>query len=141
MEIPSLQPHCPHIPDDLTLGQLLFDHEHAIRPKEKAGTPWLVEDATGRRIGKEEVDISFWSSPDQWRDFDIVEYSSVSVLPLLPRPSATSTALVKTMLVRSRLLRRWSQVLTRIPFGSSSFQSESCWQASSVRLNRCRSHH
>jgi hypothetical protein len=58
MEIPSRQPHLPHIPDDLTIGQLLFDHEHSIKPKEKPGTPWFIEDATGRSIGKEEVNTS-----------------------------------------------------------------------------------
>ncbi|EKM79072.1 hypothetical protein AGABI1DRAFT_40522 [Agaricus bisporus var. burnettii JB137-S8] len=55
MEFQPLKPQLPHIPDDLTIGQFVFDHAHAVRPKEKPGTPWLIEDATGRSIGKEEL--------------------------------------------------------------------------------------
>ena len=47
------------VPDDLTITQLLLDGETAtgIRPKRPEGVPWLIEDATGRSIGLEEVRI------------------------------------------------------------------------------------
>lgn len=51
----------PHIPDDLTLPQFLLDSVHPRRPVRKEGIPWLIEDATGRRIGFEEVRVD--SSP------------------------------------------------------------------------------
>ncbi|EIM92300.1 amp dependent CoA ligase [Stereum hirsutum FP-91666 SS1] len=45
----------PHIPDDVTLPQFLLDSTHPRRPVRKEGIPWLIEDATGRRIGFEEI--------------------------------------------------------------------------------------
>lgn len=51
----------PHIPDDVTLPQFLLDSTHPRRPIRKEGIPWLIEDATGRRIGFEEVRLD--SSP------------------------------------------------------------------------------
>ena len=45
----------PHVPDDLTLVQFIFDSTHECRPSRPQGVAWLVEDATGRKIGLEEV--------------------------------------------------------------------------------------
>ncbi|KAH9964248.1 phenylacetyl-CoA ligase [Russula dissimulans] len=45
----------PHIPDDLTLVQFIFDSTHKCRQHRPQGSPWLIEDATGRKIGREEV--------------------------------------------------------------------------------------
>lgn len=47
----------PAIPNDITITQLLLDGKHAmgIRPKRPDGVPWLIDDATGREIGLEEV--------------------------------------------------------------------------------------
>ncbi|KAI0257049.1 amp dependent CoA ligase [Lactifluus subvellereus] len=45
----------PHIPDNLTLSQFIFDSTHECRPVRPQGVPWLVEDATGRKIGLEEI--------------------------------------------------------------------------------------
>ena len=50
----------PHIPDDLTLTQFIFDSTHECRPIRPQGVPWLVDDATGRKIGLEEVNILFF---------------------------------------------------------------------------------
>jgi len=47
----------PHIPDDLTLTQFIFNSTHKRRPHRPQGSPWLIEDATGRKIGREEVVI------------------------------------------------------------------------------------
>ena len=49
----------PHIPDDLTLTQFIFDSTHERRPIRPQGVPWLVNDETGRKIGLEEVTFSF----------------------------------------------------------------------------------
>jgi hypothetical protein len=60
----------PHIPDDLTLAQFIFDPTHECRPIRPQGVPWLVDDATGRKIGLEEVNmLSFGFMPA-----DIIEY-------------------------------------------------------------------
>lgn len=45
------------IPDDLTIPQFFLDYHHPLRPVRKDLTPWLIEDATGRRISYEEVRI------------------------------------------------------------------------------------
>ena len=45
----------PPIPDDLTIPQFFLDYQHPLRPVRKDLTPWLIEDATGRKIGYEEV--------------------------------------------------------------------------------------
>ncbi|KXN84605.1 4-coumarate--CoA ligase 3 [Leucoagaricus sp. SymC.cos] len=50
MEFSSLKPLLHHIPDDLTVGQFVFDCTHSTRPKGKEETPWIVEDATGRSL-------------------------------------------------------------------------------------------
>ncbi|KAF9236311.1 hypothetical protein BU15DRAFT_77152 [Melanogaster broomeanus] len=43
------------VPDDLTIPQFFLDSHHPLRPVRKAGIPWLIEDATGRHIGLEEL--------------------------------------------------------------------------------------
>jgi len=35
----------------------VFDATHPARPKGKEDTPWLVEDATGRLLSKQEVSL------------------------------------------------------------------------------------
>ena len=35
----------------------MFDATHPARPKGKEDTPWLVEDATGRFLSKQEVGL------------------------------------------------------------------------------------
>ncbi|KAF8810188.1 acetyl-CoA synthetase-like protein [Phlegmacium glaucopus] len=50
-------PHgsCPYSPDNLTIPQFLLDSQHPNKPLRKQGNPWLIEDATGRKIYFEEV--------------------------------------------------------------------------------------
>ncbi|KAF8843210.1 acetyl-CoA synthetase-like protein [Paxillus ammoniavirescens] len=43
------------VPDDLTIPQFFLDSYHPLRPVRKASIPWLIEDATGRHIGFEEL--------------------------------------------------------------------------------------
>ncbi|KAH9065666.1 amp dependent CoA ligase [Lactarius vividus] len=45
----------PYIPDNLTLAQFILDSTHPYRPLRPQGVPWLIEDATGRKIGLEEA--------------------------------------------------------------------------------------
>jgi hypothetical protein len=47
----------PHIPDDLTLVQFTLDSTHECKPIRPQGATWLIEDATGRKIGLGEVTI------------------------------------------------------------------------------------
>ncbi|KAG9315614.1 hypothetical protein JVU11DRAFT_3256 [Chiua virens] len=44
-----------YVPDDLTIPQFILDSSHPLRPVRKSGTPWLIEDATGRHINGEEL--------------------------------------------------------------------------------------
>ena len=53
----------PHIPDDLTIPQFFLCTNDPVRPVPKGVTPWLVEDATGRQIGYEEVRAPFGQRP------------------------------------------------------------------------------
>ncbi|EIW81332.1 amp dependent CoA ligase [Coniophora puteana RWD-64-598 SS2] len=49
------QPLGTHIPDDLTIAQFILDAEHPIRAQRPAGAPWLIDDASGRKVGFEEI--------------------------------------------------------------------------------------
>lgn len=51
----SLHGPCPPIPDDLSAAQFTLDCHHPSRPLRSGNGPWLVEDATGRGVGFEEV--------------------------------------------------------------------------------------
>lgn len=44
-----------HIPDDVTLVQFILDEPHVVRPIRPQSSPWFIEDATGRKVGYEEV--------------------------------------------------------------------------------------
>ncbi|KIK04117.1 hypothetical protein K443DRAFT_93794 [Laccaria amethystina LaAM-08-1] len=55
MEISSISGPLPPIPDSLTIPQFIFDCEHVTRPVRRAGTPWLIDDTTGRAIGRDEL--------------------------------------------------------------------------------------
>ncbi|TFK39014.1 phenylacetyl-CoA ligase [Crucibulum laeve] len=55
MEIHSPAGALPHIPDDLTVPQFIFDCEHSTRPRRNASTPWLIEDDTGKKISGDEL--------------------------------------------------------------------------------------
>jgi hypothetical protein len=47
----------PYIPDDLTLPQFILDSTHECRPIRSQGATWLIEDATGRKVGFDEVSM------------------------------------------------------------------------------------
>jgi hypothetical protein len=47
----------PFIPDNLSVPQFILDTQHPTRPLRKHGIPWLIEDASGRKVGFEEVSV------------------------------------------------------------------------------------
>ena len=56
----------PYIPDDVLLPQFLLDMHHPLRPVQTAPQPWLIEEATGRKIGSDEVSSFLWTSSFWW---------------------------------------------------------------------------
>lgn len=57
MHGPPLSPSM--IPDDLTIAQFMLDRPHPYRSTSRpVEAPWLVDDATGRKIGFEEVSVN-----------------------------------------------------------------------------------
>lgn len=52
----SLHGPCPPIPDDLTCAQFILDTHLPQRTLRNGDSPWLIEDASGRTIGYEEVE-------------------------------------------------------------------------------------
>ncbi|KZP31139.1 phenylacetyl-CoA ligase [Athelia psychrophila] len=45
----------PHIPDNLSIPQFILDTQHAIRPSRPPQSPWVIEDATSKKVGYEEL--------------------------------------------------------------------------------------
>ena len=45
----------PFIPDDLTIAQFILNEQHPMRPIQTGTRAWLIEEATGRQIGSDEV--------------------------------------------------------------------------------------
>ncbi|KAH9915874.1 amp dependent CoA ligase [Fomitopsis serialis] len=45
----------PAIPDDLTIPQFMLDVGHLNRPRLGKNRPWMIEEATGREVGEEEL--------------------------------------------------------------------------------------
>jgi hypothetical protein len=45
----------PYFPDDLTLPQFLFDHQHPIRLPREPEIPWIVDSVSGKTYLQEEV--------------------------------------------------------------------------------------
>lgn len=54
-EILARKDDLPHIPDDVLLPQFLLDMHHPLRPVHTTPQAWLIEEATGRKIGSDEV--------------------------------------------------------------------------------------
>lgn len=45
----------PFIPDNLSIPQFILDAQHPTRPLRKDGIPWIIDDASGRKVGFEEL--------------------------------------------------------------------------------------
>ena len=58
-EILARKDDLPYIPDDVLLPQFLLDMHHPLRPIHSTPRAWLIEEATGRKIGSDEVSFSF----------------------------------------------------------------------------------
>jgi len=96
MEFHSRGPLLPRIPDDQTVGQFVFDTAHPVRPKAKEETPWLVEDATGHFLSKQEVSLVQHLSQSSRLMFISFANEQLHLQALF----ATASALEKMMLVR-----------------------------------------
>ncbi|KAL0951459.1 hypothetical protein HGRIS_008147 [Hohenbuehelia grisea] len=48
-------PPAPYIPDDLTIPQFILDSHHPVRPVRSNDIPWFVDDASGTKVGYEEL--------------------------------------------------------------------------------------
>lgn len=57
-QLPANEGALPEIPN-VSIPQFIFDTDLAVRPTRPRETPWLIEDSTGRKIGKEEVGETF----------------------------------------------------------------------------------
>jgi hypothetical protein len=53
----ALEVVLPFIPDNLSIPQFILDSNHPTRPVRKHDIPWLIEDASGRKVGFEEVSL------------------------------------------------------------------------------------
>jgi len=96
MEFHSYGPLLPCIPDDQTVGQFVFDTAHSVRPKAKEEAPWLVEDATGHCLSKQEVSLVQHLSQSSRLMF--ISFAKEQLL--LQTLSAIVSTLEKMMLVR-----------------------------------------
>ncbi|PIL29048.1 transporter [Ganoderma sinense ZZ0214-1] len=54
-EILASKDDLPYIPDDVLLPQFLLDMHHPLRPVRSAPQAWLIEEATGRKVGSDEL--------------------------------------------------------------------------------------
>ena len=75
----------PHIPDDLTVPQFMLDVSHSIRPKTEKSRPWMIEEATGREVGEDEVSAKLWlgDPTNTWKNY-YVQNSPPSDRPPMP---------------------------------------------------------
>lgn len=60
---PGEQIELRDIPDDLTIPQFLLDTTHPLKPVNTTNAPWLIDDASGRKVGLEEVSVQFRAVP------------------------------------------------------------------------------
>lgn len=49
----------PHIPDDLTIPQFIFDYHTPARPTRPDHAPWFIDDQSGRPALGPEVRLLF----------------------------------------------------------------------------------
>ncbi|CAE6460724.1 unnamed protein product [Rhizoctonia solani] len=59
----SLAPPIPDScfpPTDVSIPQFFLDSTHPLRPIRESGSPWFIEDETGRTVGFEEVRTRTW---------------------------------------------------------------------------------
>lgn len=54
-EFRSVNGECPEIPDDLSIPQFFLDSWHPLRPARPAGSPWVIDDESGKTLDYEQV--------------------------------------------------------------------------------------
>ena len=54
-EFRSVHGECPEVPDDLSLPQFFLDWWHPLRPMRTAGSPWVIDDESGKTLDYEQV--------------------------------------------------------------------------------------
>ncbi|KAI5114851.1 hypothetical protein M0805_001275, partial [Coniferiporia weirii] len=90
---------CPSIPDDLTAAQFILDAHHPERPSRSGDIPWLVDDASARRIGFEEVRSRTYGLANamhsRWGIGALRQFKNIPVNDL-PVPSQATATLVST---------------------------------------------
>lgn len=85
----------PHIPDNLTIPQFVFDTTIVPRPQRPHGTPYFIEEATGREIYEDEVrsPMSYDCGLDLGPDYSRPN----AEVTLLPRLYGSHGALVSSL--------------------------------------------
>jgi hypothetical protein len=54
-EFRSVHGECPEIPDDLSIPQFFLDSWHPLRPTRPVGSPWVIDDESGKTLDYEQV--------------------------------------------------------------------------------------
>ena len=54
-EFRSVHGECPEIPDDLSIPQFFLDTWHPLRPRRPVGSPWVIDDESGKVLDYEQV--------------------------------------------------------------------------------------
>ncbi|KAF7981172.1 hypothetical protein HWV62_34951 [Athelia sp. TMB] len=71
----SSQVALPHIPDHLSIPQFILEHQHAIRPSRSGDSAWIIEDATGKRVGYDETTLLQSGQPIDWGELSRICHS------------------------------------------------------------------
>ena len=54
-EFRSVHGECPELPDDLSIPQFFLDSWHPLRPARPVGSPWVIDDESGKTLDYEQV--------------------------------------------------------------------------------------
>ncbi|KAG6894707.1 hypothetical protein C0992_005030, partial [Termitomyces sp. T32_za158] len=101
MDVYSPSGPLPNIPDDLTVPQFIFAYQHECRPVRGPSSTWLIEDETGREIGKEEIiqsqfgqpiDLEHGANPDFSSDELFYQLEQTKASLIIVHPDSIDTA-------------------------------------------------
>lgn len=54
-EFHSVHGDCPEVPDDLSIPQFFLDSWHSLRPMRPVGSPWFIDDESGKTLDYEQI--------------------------------------------------------------------------------------
>ena len=57
-EFRSVHGECPEVPDGLSIPQFFLDSWHPLRPTRPAGSPWVIDDESGKTLDYEQVRLA-----------------------------------------------------------------------------------